>query len=77
MAASKMGTPSPTARAARPAHLASITSVYQALSYVGYIAPFPLAAASRLVPPPDLLLGVAGLALLTMVWTVRQPGSPT
>jgi hypothetical protein len=62
-------------RLARPAHLAGLTSVYQAVSYTGYVAPFPLAAASRLLAPPELLLVVAGLAMITLAWTVRQASS--
>jgi MFS family permease len=56
-------------RLARPDRLAGLTAVYQAVSYVGFVAPFPLAAISRTVPPGRLLLAVAGLAALTLAFT--------
>jgi MFS family permease len=56
-------------RLARPEHLAGLTAIYQAVSYVGFVAPFPLAAASRVIPPATLLLAVAGFAALTLLWT--------
>ncbi|MGH3341466.1 MAG: MFS transporter [Carbonactinosporaceae bacterium] len=56
-------------RLARPDELASATAVYQACTYVGFAAPFLLAAAQRHVPPPALLLGTALLAALTLAWT--------
>jgi MFS family permease len=59
-------------RLARPEHLAGLTAIYQAVSYVGFVAPFPLAAASRVIPPGTLLLAVAGLAALTLLWTSWQ-----
>ncbi|WP_344284287.1 MFS transporter, partial [Actinomadura napierensis] len=54
-------------RLARPDRLAALTSVYQAVSYLGFAVPFPLAAAGRLAPPAVLLLITAGLAVLTLV----------
>jgi hypothetical protein len=59
-------------RLARPEHLAGLTAVYQAVSYVGYAAPFPLAAAARFASPGWLLLAVAGLAAVTLAWTSRR-----
>jgi MFS family permease len=56
-------------RLAPPERLAGLTALYQAVSYIGFVAPFPLAALSRLVPPDRLLLAVAGLAVLTLAWT--------
>jgi predicted MFS family arabinose efflux permease len=57
-------------RLARPERLAGLTAVYQAVSYVGFAAPFPLAAATdRGVSPTALMLGVAALAALTLAWT--------
>jgi predicted MFS family arabinose efflux permease len=57
-------------RLARPERLAGLTAVYQAVSYVGFAAPFPLAAATdRGVPPTALMVGVAALAALTLGWT--------
>lgn len=48
-------------------HLARATAVYQAISYVGFAAPYPLAAAERFLAPATLLLLVAALALLTLI----------
>lgn len=57
-------------RLARPERLAGLTAVYQAVSYVGFAAPFPLAAATdRGVSPTALMVGVAALAALTLGWT--------
>ncbi|MEU9017500.1 MFS transporter [Actinomadura sp. NPDC048394] len=53
-------------RLARPERLAALTSAYQAVSYLGFAVPFPLAAAGRLASPPVLLLVVTGLAVLTL-----------
>ncbi|QKG24215.1 MFS transporter [Actinomadura verrucosospora] len=58
-------------RLARPERLAALTSAYQAVSYVGFAAPFPLAAAGRLASPPVLLLAVTGLAALTLAALAR------
>jgi hypothetical protein len=68
-------------RLARAESLAGLTAVYQATSYLGLALPFPLAAAARLAPPWALLLGVAGLAAVTLGWTVHRarataPGAP-
>lgn len=59
-------------RLARAESLAGLTAVYQATSYLGLALPFPLAAAARLAPPWALLLGVAGLAAVTLGWTVHR-----
>src|SRR5882757_8687277 len=56
-------------RLAPPEHLAGLTALYQAVSYLGFLASFLLAAAGRLLPPGELLAAVAGLAVLTLVWT--------
>lgn len=64
-------------RLAGPGRLAGLTSVYQAVSYLGFAAPFPLAAAARVVPPAALLAGVAALAALTLAWTARQAAVTT
>ncbi|MBO2438861.1 MFS transporter [Actinomadura nitritigenes] len=58
-------------RLARPGRLAALTSVYQAVSYVGFAVPFPLAAAGRLASPPVLLLAMTGLAALTLATLAR------
>jgi MFS family permease len=62
-------------RLARPDRLAALTAVYQAVSYLGFAAPLPLAAASGAVPPPALLLAVAALVALTLAWTTRYAAS--
>lgn len=59
-------------RLARPDDLAGLTAVYQAVSYLGFALPYVLAAAQVAVPGSVLLLVVAGLAVLTMVWTTRR-----
>ncbi|GLY72763.1 MFS transporter [Actinoallomurus iriomotensis] len=59
-------------RLARPEHLAGLTAAYQAVSYVGLVLPFPLAAAGRLASPGVLLLVVAGLAAVTLAWTAPR-----
>jgi MFS family permease len=56
-------------RLAPPEHLAGLTALYQAVSYLGFLASFLLAAAGRLLPSGELLAAVAGLAVLTLVWT--------
>ncbi|NYI70091.1 MFS family permease [Naumannella cuiyingiana] len=66
-------------RLAEPAHLASTTAAFQALSYLGLTAPLWLALAEAIAPPPVLLVVVAGLAALTMLIVLaaaRQPASP-
>ncbi|GAA5118629.1 MFS transporter [Pseudonocardia adelaidensis] len=61
-------------RIAGPGRLAGLTAAYQAISYVGLAAAVPLAAVDHLVPPAVLLLGLAGLAALTLVVTTRAAG---
>jgi predicted MFS family arabinose efflux permease len=63
-------------RLARPERLAALTSVYQAVSYVGFTVPFPLAAAGRFAAPPVLLLAVTGLAVLVLGTVARASGAP-
>lgn len=58
-------------RLARPEHLAGLTATYQAISYVGLTASYPLAAIGTVVPAGIVLLGVAVLALGTLAWTTR------
>jgi len=62
-------------RMARPDRLAGLTAAYQAISYLGFAAPFPLAWATRAVPAADLLVAVAALAALTLAWTAAQARS--
>lgn len=62
-------------RMARPDRLAGLTAAYQAISYLGFAAPFPLAWATRAVPAADLLVAAAALAALTLAWTAAQARS--
>jgi MFS family permease len=59
-------------RIARPGQLAGLTAAYQAISYLGLAAAVPLAAVDHLVPPTVLLLGLAALAAITLVLTIRS-----
>ena len=43
------------------------TAVFQALTYVGFFAPFPIALLAQHFPLPDVLLGMLALAGLTLV----------
>ncbi|WP_427870158.1 MFS transporter [Leucobacter luti] len=43
------------------------TAVFQALTYVGFFAPFPIALLAQHFPLPDVLLGLLALAALTLV----------
>ncbi|ARZ68289.1 major facilitator superfamily multidrug resistance protein [Streptomyces albireticuli] len=56
-------------RLAHPKDLAGLTAVYQALSYIGFAAPFLLAAFQEAIPASLLLVIAAGLATLTLIWT--------
>jgi MFS family permease len=59
-------------RLAHPDDLAGLTAVYQAVSYLGFTTPFLLAALEPFAAPATLLLGVAALAVLTMVYMARS-----
>jgi predicted MFS family arabinose efflux permease len=59
-------------RIARPGQLAGLTAAYQAISYLGLAVAVPLAAVDHIVAPSVLLLGLAALAALTLVLTVRE-----
>lgn len=63
-------------RLADPDHLAGLTAAYQAISYLGFVAPLPLAAAAHVLAPSALLLVVAGLAALSLLWIVRSTCPP-
>ncbi|GAB2834099.1 MFS transporter [Actinoallomurus bryophytorum] len=63
-------------RLAGPGHLAGLTAVYQAVSYLGLVVSLPLAAATQAVPAGVLLLVVAALAALTLAWTAAQAREP-
>lgn len=58
-------------RLAAPHELGRLTAAYQALSYLGFAAPFLLATAQRYAPASVLLVAVAGLAALTLAATAR------
>jgi hypothetical protein len=62
-------------RLAHPTRLAGLTAVYQAMSYVGFVVTYPLAAASGLLSPAGLLLILAALAGVTLAWTNHAAGS--
>ncbi|MFI6603141.1 MFS transporter [Nonomuraea sp. NPDC050536] len=59
-------------RLAHPTRLAALTAVYQALSYIGFVAPYPLAALTRSFPAPWLLLATAAIATLTWTWLTHH-----
>ncbi|MDT7684331.1 MAG: hypothetical protein QOG57_4641, partial [Pseudonocardiales bacterium] len=59
-------------RLAPPEQLAGMTASYQAVSYLGFLASFALAAAAGVLPPSELLAAVAVLAALTLAWTTWQ-----
>lgn len=54
-------------RIADPAELAGLTAIYQAISYLGFAAPFLL----TLLDPSIGLLIAAALAALTLIWTAK------
>ena len=56
-------------RIAGATELAGLTAIYQAISYLGFAAPFLLAALAPILAPSLLLLIVAALAALTLLWT--------
>lgn len=62
-----------TQRIAAPGELAGLTAVYYALTYVGFAAPVVLGLLGASTPYPVLLLGMAGLAVVTLA--VAVPGS--
>lgn len=63
------------ARLADPAELAAVTAVYQALSYLGFAAPFVLAALQHAVSPAVLLAATAALAAVTL-WIATAAARP-
>jgi len=58
-------------RLAPPTALAGMTAVYQALSYVGFVLPYLLAALASAIAPATGLLLLAALAAVTLVFTAR------
>ncbi|MEU5125572.1 MFS transporter [Streptomyces mobaraensis] len=59
-------------RMAGPKDLAGLTAVYQALSYIGFAAPFVLAALQDSVRASVLLCCAAGLAVLTLAYVTLR-----
>lgn len=59
-------------RLAHADDLAGLTAVYQAISYLGFAAPFLLAATQHAVPASVPLLVLAVLATLTLAWTTSR-----
>ncbi|MFI0739943.1 MFS transporter [Streptomyces sp. NPDC021100] len=59
-------------RMAGPKDLAGLTAVYQALSYIGFAAPFILAALQGSIRASVLLCCAAGLALLTLAYVTLR-----
>lgn len=59
-------------RISQPERLAGLTAAYQAVSYLGFAASYPLSAAGRFVPAGELLLVVAFLAVVTLLFTTFQ-----
>lgn len=59
-------------RLAPPEDLAGMTAVFQAFTYLGFAAPYLLSALKGVAAPSTLLLGVAVLAALTVVVTLRN-----
>ena len=55
-------------RIADPAELAGLTAIYQAVSYLGFAAPFLL----TLLSPSIGLLIAAAIAALTLLWTAKK-----
>lgn len=58
-------------RLARPERLAGLTAIYQAITYAGFTASYPLAAIGAVAPVTIVLLGVTVLLVGTMIWTIR------
>lgn len=59
-------------RMAGPADLAGLTAVYQALSYIGFAAPYIMAELQDSVPASVLLCFAAGMAALTLAYTTLR-----
>ena len=59
-------------RLARPAELAGMTSVFQAVTYVGFGAPYLLSVLHAYAPASALLLAMAALGAVTLVVTATQ-----
>lgn len=55
-------------RIAKPESLGGLTAVYQAVSYIGFGAPFLLAWVADSIAPSSFLLTLAALVALTLAW---------
>ena len=62
-------------RIAEPRALAGLTSVYYALTYLGFAAPYLFSVAAHLIGYPTQLLIAAALAVLTAAFVRRQDAS--
>lgn len=65
-----------TQQIAPDGELAGLTAVYYALTYVGFAAPVVLALLATLLPYPVLLVGLSGLAALTLAVAVTPTREP-
>jgi MFS family permease len=54
--------------------LAGMTAVFPAFTYLGFAAPYLPSSLKSVATPSVLLLGVAGLAVATSAFTLRQAG---
>ena len=59
-------------RLAPPEDLAGMTAVFQAVTYIGFAAPYLLSALKNVASPATLLLAVGALGALTLVVTLRN-----
>ena len=59
-------------RLARPAELAGMTAVFQAVTYVGFTAPYLLSVLHAYASASALLLAMAALGAVTLVVTASQ-----
>jgi hypothetical protein len=59
-------------RIAKPAELAGLTAVFQAVTYLGFAGPYVLSMLRGYASPTVLLLSVAALAALTLAVTSYQ-----
>ncbi len=53
-------------------NLGRLTAIFQAFAYLGFGAPYLLALTEHVVPPSELLLLAAALAVLTLAWTTYR-----
>lgn len=60
-----------TQRLANPEELAALTAVFYALTYVGFAGPLVFAELDNVATYPELLVGGAGLAFVTLLAVLR------